>query len=496
VRGGVHRRRLGLGPKVVALLLAIALAPLIASAILIDQLAEVAQNVASHQIARVLGPLEDAQLAYRELIDAKKHHYRALAEQVARGADDPLARVDAASLFTAEPDLLAIEILTGERPTRLERDPPPTPAPARTVAVEGVARDGGRARLTFAVDEGLVARLQAAGAAVADARRVETMRGELPRNYRTAFLLILGGVVIVAAATGVVLGRRFTRRIDRLVAGTRAVAAGELDHRVALRGRDELAELGQAFDGMVAQLGQDREQILYLQRMAAWQDVARRLAHEIKNPLTPIQLAVQQLHAGYQGDDARHRKQLADAAEIVGEEIAGLRRLVDAFRELGQLPRVEPAPLDLATVADDLARDPGLAARLALAPPAAPVTIQGDRLLLRRLLANLVENGLHAGEGAGRAGRVRLAWSAAPDGGARIEVDDEGPGVPPADRERIFEPYVTGKPTGTGLGLAIARKIALEHDGELAVDAVPAPVLGGARFIVTLPPHRRGEPSG
>jgi signal transduction histidine kinase len=123
------------------------------------------------------------------------------------------------------------------------------------------------------------------------------------------------------------------------------------------------------------------------------------------------------------------------------------------------------------------------------------VTIQGDRLLLRRLLANLVENGIHAGEGAGRAGRVRLGWSAAASGGARIAVDDEGPGVPPADRERIFEPYVTGKPTGTGLGLAIARKIALEHDGELAVDAAPAPGLGGARFVVTLPSHRRGEPT-
>jgi nitrogen fixation/metabolism regulation signal transduction histidine kinase len=209
--------------------------------------------------------------------------------------------------------------------------------------------------------------------------------------------------------------------------------------------------------------------------------VARRLAHEIKNPLTPIQLAVQEVVSSYPGDDERFKKKLGDAAEIVGEEIASLRRLVDAFSALGRLPPAEPRPLDLAVVADDLCKDPQWAGKLRVEAPAEQVTVSGDRLLLRRLIANLVENGVHAGE------QVVLSWTADRAAGvARITVDDQGPGVSAADRDRIFEPYVTSKETGTGLGLAIAKKIALDHRGDLAIAPDPAPT-GGARFILSVP---------
>src|ERR1700749_203612 len=131
--------------------------------------------------------------------------------------------------------------------------------------------------------------------------------------------------------------------------------------------------------------------------MGAWQDVARRLAHEIKNPLTPIQLAVQQTVSQYKGDDARFAKTLKETGEIVEEEIEGLRRLVDTFRTLGQLPKVEKAPLALAEVIEELRLDPMFATKLELKPPASPVTVRADKLLLKRVLANLVENGIHAG---------------------------------------------------------------------------------------------------
>jgi len=215
--------------------------------------------------------------------------------------------------------------------------------------------------------------------------------------------------------------------------------------------------------------------------MSAWQDVARRLAHEIKNPLTPIQLAVQQAVSSYQGDDERFKKTLADAQDIVQEEIAGLRRLVDAFRSLGRLPQAKLQPLDLAIVAQDLERDPAYADKLIVEAPAEPVTVSADRLLLRRVLANLVENGADAAGGA----PVHLTWSATGDT-ATITIDDAGPGVPTEKRDTIFDPYITTKEHGTGLGLAIAKKIALEHRGNLELAPTPAPT-GGARFIVTLP---------
>jgi nitrogen fixation/metabolism regulation signal transduction histidine kinase len=221
--------------------------------------------------------------------------------------------------------------------------------------------------------------------------------------------------------------------------------------------------------------------------MGAWEDVARRLAHEIKNPLTPIQLAVQQTVSAYKGDDARHKKQLADMKEIVEEEIEGLRRLVDTFRTLGQLPKVEKAPIALADLVEELRLDPRFAQKLVIQAPPEPVTVRADKLLLKRVLVNLVENGLHAGEEAGSTGEVVVAWRADPRGDAvTITVDDRGKGVAEESRDKIFEPYVTTKATGTGLGLAIARKIAIEHGGELAVAPGKAPT-GGARFVISLP---------
>ena len=238
---------------------------------------------------------------------------------------------------------------------------------------------------------------------------------------------------------------------------------------------------------MLDDLDATRHHVEYLQRMGVWQDVARRLAHEIKNPLTPIQLAVQQCVSSYKGDDARFKKLLTDAGEIVEEEIEGLRRLVDTFRTLGALPKVLAAPIELAEVIEELKLDPTMATRLTLRPPPRPVTVRADKLLLKRVLANLVENGIHAGQEAGTAGDVIVGWAADPRRElVAITVDDHGKGVADADREKIFEPYVTTKATGTGLGLAIARKIAIEHGGELAV-APDRPATGGARFVVSLP---------
>ena len=238
---------------------------------------------------------------------------------------------------------------------------------------------------------------------------------------------------------------------------------------------------------MLDDLDQTRTQLEYLQRMGVWQDVARRLAHEIKNPLTPIQLAVQQCVSSYRGDEARFRKLLVDTGEIVEEEIAGLRRLVDTFRTLGALPKVEAAPIALAEVIDELKLDPTVAVHLTLAPPASPVTVRADKLLLKRVLANLIENAIHAGEEAGATGDVVVGWAADPARNVvTITVDDHGHGVPEASRDKIFEPYVTTKSTGTGLGLAIARKIAIEHGGDLVLAPDRAPT-GGARFVVSLP---------
>src|SRR5690606_36033061 len=400
----------GLQVRAVALLLVVALTPLLVSALLIDKIAEVAQNFASHEADELRRPLERAGQVYPRLIETKKRSYQQMADQLAGsaavaaalGGDAAALEGALARLMAAEPDLLraAIAAPDGGALARRRRGGPGEGGRAefRPYAVEAEARGGGRVSLEMAADVELLSAHRAVLRTLEDSARIrEQVRGDLPRSYRLGFLFLVGGVVVVATLGGVLLARRYTRRIADLLAGTRRVAGGDLGARVEVAGRSELAELAAAFNRMVEDLQRDRQQILYLQRIGAWQDVARRLAHEIKNPLTPIQLAVQELVSSYQGDDPRHRKMLADVAEIVGEEIASLRRLVDAFSALGRLPPAEPRPLDLAVLADDLSRDPGLAAHLEIEAPAGPVTVAGDRLLLRRLLANLVENGIHAG---------------------------------------------------------------------------------------------------
>jgi two-component system, NtrC family, nitrogen regulation sensor histidine kinase NtrY len=498
-------RRTSLQSKVVGFLLIISMVPLAVAAVLINKSAEVAHNFASHEAAFLRPPLHKARSVYLELIASKRDLYypqvalrlAALPEIVALAGGDadqhPLA-VDAMldELLAATRELAGITI-RGPKGEVIASRQSLLPAAVRSVQwreipVEApIAGTGATLVLAFAADLELQMDYAQLNRALQDAQHIEEIRSALPSSYRMAFLLLVGGVVVVVSFTGIWLARRFTRRIYALVTGTRRVAAGDLNARVDLFGRDELAELAWAFNRMVEDIEHDREQIVYLQRVGAWQDVARKLAHEIKNPLTPIQLAVQQCVSSYKGDDERFRRLLRDTEEIVTEEISSLRRLVDAFRTLGQLPRVDARPMALTTVVDDLTHDPMLIEHLELDPPDEQVMIRGDRMLLRRVLTNLVENGVHAGRGAGRSGKVVVGWRADHEAGrVRLRVDDEGPGVPEEQREKIFEPYITHKEQGTGLGLTISKKIALEHGGTLELSRDPS-AAGGARFVLSLP---------
>ncbi|HEX7508341.1 MAG TPA: ATP-binding protein, partial [Polyangia bacterium] len=226
--------------------------------------------------------------------------------------------------------------------------------------------------------------------------------------------------------------------------------------------------------------------------VSAWQEVARRLAHEIKNPLTPIQLAVQQLASKYHGDDAAYRQLLDTASEILREEITGLRRLVDDFSAFAKLPKVEPAAIDLNLLLAEILRlQPEWHATVRVLANPIPVYAMCDRTLFRRVIANLVENAMQAAQGAGKTPEIHL--QAEPRGErAAIVVDDNGPGVPESARQHIFDPYVTHREGGTGLGLAIVRKIVIDHGGDVTVGQSP---LGGARFIVELPSGSSTQPA-
>jgi nitrogen fixation/metabolism regulation signal transduction histidine kinase len=474
--------KIGLGPRLVAALLVIATLPLVASAILVREVAVVAQSVPAREADRLAAALEGTRASYVATLELTKVLFAKTARELAAAPETVAACAGDASglpaLFRREPLLAALSV--GEHTA------------ASPEARSGLRREiradvtgGCTATITLVTERGAEAQagLQALGKILEEHRHLGRLQRDLPPWTRAAFVLVVGGFALATALIGIWFARRTTARIDRLVAATRRVAQGDLGGGAAadVGGTDELNDLGRAFDDMAADLRESRAEIEYLEKIGAWQEVARRLAHEIKNPLTPIQLSVQELHRAYKGDDAKFARLLEEARSIVGEEIAALRRLVDAFSAFAKLPKVEPKPLDLATLVDDATRDiPVDSVTPEVEPPAAPVTVLGDRLLLRRVLTNLVDNAREAG-----AKRIRLSWGLS-GGKAQLFVDDDGPGVAAGLAQKLFDPYVTNKEHGTGLGLAIAKKTVLEHGGTLGLSPSPSP-LGGARFVLSLP---------
>jgi two-component system nitrogen regulation sensor histidine kinase NtrY len=264
---------------------------------------------------------------------------------------------------------------------------------------------------------------------------------------------------------------------------------------------------------MLGELERSRARIEYLQRIGAWQEMARRLAHEIKNPLTPIQLAVEECHHKYGGEDPKMRKLLDSTLEIVTEEVGTLRRLVSEFSDFARLPhaRLQEAELEtlLADVRSTLERlgmgtdqtdllrltpsggqaipvkvtiDP-VVTRLA-GSPEGPIVVAVDKQMIRKTLDNLVRNAVQAIRAAGKGYRVVVHATELEDGRVALDVDDDGPGVPLDVRARVFDPYFTTRTEGTGLGLAIVKKIVVEHGGTIGCDVAP---IGGARFRIVLP---------
>jgi two-component system nitrogen regulation sensor histidine kinase NtrY len=344
-----------------------------------------------------------------------------------------------------------------------------------------------------------------AGETVETYRHLDAAFSDTVQNgFLLFYIALLLAAIVVALAVGIVAARRVTRRVVVLAEATRKVGRGDLNIEIPTDEADEVAELVDAFNTMVRDIRSSRDRIEYLQRIGAWQEVARRLAHEIKNPLTPIQLAVQELHRKYEGDDPKFKKTLDDAKGIVEEEVETLRRLVSEFSGFARLPVPDVAPCELSALATEWTRTMDPAGMVLEGQSGDDVTLEVhaneplpvmiDAQMLRRCLDNLVRNAVQAIAEHGGRGRV-IVETRKGDDDAILEVRDDGPGVPEKMRERVFDPYYTTKSEGTGLGLAIVKKIVLEHGGSIACVSAPE---GGAAFRIRLPlrperPIKRSE---
>ncbi len=292
--------------------------------------------------------------------------------------------------------------------------------------------------------------------------------------------------LILTIFLGAYIAGRITRGLDLLVAGAQAAAKGDLDHRVPVTGKDEVGEVGAAFNLMMEDLRSAGDRLAIAERIAAWQEIARRLAHEIKNPLTPIQMSMDTLRKVWRKQHKDFGDILEESTTTVLEEVERLKKIVSEFSDFARLPKPAPAPTDLNEV---------VASALALYQGATPVeprlaerlpTIEVDKGQLTQVILNLVENARDAI--AGKEDGKIVVTTRKGDAGDRVElvVEDNGPGVPSDIRDRVFTPYFTTKHAkgGTGLGLAIVHRIISDHGGRIVIAEAAG---GGARMLVELP---------
>jgi len=471
-----------------------AVAPIIASLLFIPQLIQARFAELSH--GEVKDQLDRHAVFYGEYFKAKKSEYSAMARalsedrflvEFAQAGDEESTRERLHQVLADHDEIWAASVLdpSGEllararRPGGIEDYRPKT-----WVVPLGLGR-APRLELTFVLSRRYFEdRARAEEVATLYDASLRTFSQRFTEKRQT-YYAILGGVALVSLVLGFWLSRAVTRRVAALAAGTERVARGDLEFQLPpSHANDEIEELTQRFNRMLRALSRAQRRIIDLEKISGWQDFARRLAHEIKNPLTPIRLAMQELSRRAPSDDPAYRKLLNDVTEVIEDETGRLTRLVNEFSQFARLPDVHPVEYDLRSFIEDFSKSyNGFDGRVTLDLPDAPIRALIDRDQMRQVLHNLVMNGLQAMDG--RTGQIEVRLSSGPEPDtATVSVVDSGPGIPDAERSKIFEPYYTTKTAGTGLGLAIVKKIVLQHEGQVRVETGPG---GGARFEVRLP---------
>ena len=320
-----------------------------------------------------------------------------------------------------------------------------------------------------------------------------------------AALRLLGlDTSVVGTPAAQVFGRDDLQPVGTLVRSVKAGSAEPAGQEIALARDGREVHLAAAATALVGEGGalegtvlvcDDVTPLIRTQRVAAWRDVARRLAHEIKNPLTPIQLCAERLRRHFGGSPPPIRDLVEECTTTIVGEVESLKALVDEFAQFARMPAPRAVPSDLnGVLTETLALYNGLFSQITIerrfAPALPPVRLDIEQI--RRVIINLVDNAVEALGGTHAAPRPDGARPSIQletqhdvvNGVARVIVSDNGPGIPPGDRDKLFMPYYSTKRRGSGLGLAIVRRIVAEHGGSIEVgDNTPE----GSRFVIELP---------
>jgi signal transduction histidine kinase len=319
---------------------------------------------------------------------------------------------------------------------------------------------------------------------------VENSRAELAGLKR-----YIQGTAAIVGAAGVLLGlllsfwtaSRVTRPLRSLASSVREVAVGKWDTRAAVLSSDEIGQLARDFNGMTEQLVEQRDRMIQAERVAAWRELARRLAHELKNPLFPLQITIENLQRARDTSPEQFDEVFRESTSTLLAELGHLKTIIGRFSDFAKMPAPELEPVDINQVAREVLQlfdaqlhvpgKPPVVTKLVLDEDVG--TLAADPEQLRRALSNLVLNALDAMPGGGQL-TVRTSHF---DGKVAVEVSDTGEGLTPEECNRLFTPYYTTKQHGTGLGLAIVQSVVSDHKGTITVRSEPG---HGATFRIEL----------
>ena len=300
--------------------------------------------------------------------------------------------------------------------------------------------------------------------------------------------MLVGGVgILIAVLASLWFAARVTRPVVSLAEAARRVAAGDLNAKVEVESSDELGELATSFNRMTEDLVQQKERTLQAERVAAWRELARRLAHELKNPLFPLQVTVENLMRAKQKSPEMFEEVFQESTATLLAEINNLKTIIGRFSEFSKMPQPQRQPTQVNDVVRSVLRvfhaqlqeKNQIAVHTELAEPLPEISADPD--LLHRALQNLVLNAIDAMPQGGDVDDSHTG-----DLGDRIEisVSDTGSGLTQEECGRLFTPYYTTKQHGTGLGLAIVQSVVSDHGGKISVESTKEK---GTTFRMELP---------
>ncbi len=311
---------------------------------------------------------------------------------------------------------------------------------------------------------------------------------ELRQHIRSAAALSAGTGILLAVLLSGWLAVRVTRPVEELATAAHEIAAGNWSTQVNVDTHDELADLAESFNRMTRELLDSKERLVQAERVAAWRELARRLAHELKNPLFPLQLTVENLVRAHEQNQEVFDEMFKESAGTLLAEISNLKTIVSRFSEFSRMPQPHFQQVRVNGIVEEVLRvfqsqlhapgRPSIEGKLEISPTLQSIAADPD--LLHRAISNLISNAVDAMPDGGT---LTIRTQEAGDR-ARLEISDTGTGLTPEDQARLFTPYFTTKPSGTGLGLAIVQSVVSDHGGRITVQSTPG---GGTTFSIELP---------